>query len=69
MLDQVEILCTDVETYIPLIYETFARLSAEGASLDKIPVTFQEGIPAEDLAGRALVAWLALIRDDYSSAG
>ena len=63
-------MCTDVETYIPLIYETFARLLAEGVSLDKIPVTFQEGIPARRFRpGRALVAWLAWIRDDYPQRG
>ena len=29
-LDQVELLCTDKETYIPLIYEMFARLMPTG---------------------------------------
>jgi ATP-dependent helicase/nuclease subunit B len=69
-LDEVEVLCTDVATYAPLIYETFARLHADDASLDEIPVTFQEGIPARKFRpGRALSAWLAWIRDDYPQRG
>jgi hypothetical protein len=75
-LDQVELLCTNKETYIPLIYETFARLLPEprefaqllpdGANLENIPVTFQEGLPARRFRpGRALVAWLAWIREDF----
>jgi PD-(D/E)XK nuclease superfamily len=69
-LDQVELLCTDVETYIPLIYETFARLLPDDASLDDMPVTFQEGIPARRFRpGRALFAWLAWMRDDFPQRG
>ena len=45
-LDEVEVLCTDVATYVPLFYETFARLLSDDSSIDDIPVTFQEGIPA-----------------------
>ena len=59
-LDQVEILCTDVERYIPLIYETFARLLPESESLDKIPVTFQEGIPARRFRPGARHSWPGL---------
>ncbi len=65
-LDHVELLCTDKATYIPLIYETFPRLIVDDASDDDIPVTFQEGLPARRFRpGRALVAWLAWMRDDY----
>jgi ATP-dependent helicase/nuclease subunit B len=69
-LDEVEILCTDVETYVPLIYETFAVLLPENTSLDEMPVTFQEGIPARKFRpGRALVAWLAWIQNDFPQPG
>ncbi len=69
-LDQVEVLCTDVGTYVPLFYETFARLLPDDKSIDDIPVTFQEGIPARKFRpGRALVAWLAWVRDDFPQSG
>jgi RecB family exonuclease len=65
-LDQVEVLCTDVNTYVPLIYETFARVAPESATLDEIPVTLEGGIPArKSRPGRALVAWLSWIREDF----
>ena len=65
-LDQVEVLCTDVNTYVPLIYETFARLARASEPLDLIPVTFEGGIPArKSRPGRALVAWLSWIREDF----
>ena len=65
-LDEVELLTTDIDTYGPLVYETLAQLLPEGASLDDMPVTFQEGIPARKFRpGRALIAWLAWVRDDY----
>ncbi len=69
-LDEVEVLCSDVATYVPLIYDTFARLMPDEAGLDDIPVTFQEGIPARKFRpGRALVAWLAWVRDDFPQRG
>ncbi len=69
-LDQVEVLCTDVATYVPLIYETFAALLPDQASLDDIPVTFQEGIPARKLRpGRALIAWLDWTQSDFPQQG
>ena len=65
-LDEIEILVSDRLTYVPLIYETFARLLADGESVDDIPVTFQEGLSARQLRpGRALAAWLNWIADDY----
>ena len=65
-LDQVELLCTDVNTYVPLIYETFARLAPESAALDEIPVTFESGAPArKSRPGRALIAWLSWVREGY----
>ena len=57
-------------TYVPLIYETFARLMPDESGIDDIPVTFQEGIPARKFRpGRALVAWLAWVRDDFPQRG
>ncbi len=65
-LDQVEVLCTDRTTYLPLIYESFPRLQPDDAPEDDIPVTFQEGLPARRFRpGRALVAWLTWMRDDF----
>jgi hypothetical protein len=65
--DEVEILHTDAETYIPLIYELLARPDAE-LSLDYqgLPVTFAEGIPTRySKPGRALTAWMAWLREGY----
>src|SRR5262249_42646054 len=65
-LDQIENLVSDRQTYVPVIYETFARLLADGEGVDDIPVTFQEGLSARQLRpGRALAAWLTWIGDDY----
>ena len=65
-LDQVEVLCTDVNTYVPLIYETIARLAPESATLDQMPVTFEGGVSARNSRpGRALAAWLSWIREDF----
>jgi hypothetical protein len=66
-LDQVELLHTDKQTYVPLIFETFLRMTPHdheaGAS---VPVTFAEGIPAMYAKpGRALAGWIQWIREDY----
>jgi ATP-dependent helicase/nuclease subunit B len=64
--DEIEILVSDRLTYVPLIYETFARFLADGESVDDIPVTFQEGLTARQLRpGRALAAWLNWIEEDF----
>jgi PD-(D/E)XK nuclease superfamily len=69
-LDHVEVLCTDVGTYIPLIYDVFAGLLPDDASLDQMPATFQEGIPARKFRpGRALLAWLAWLGGDFPQNG
>ena len=69
-LDEVELLTTDIDAYGPLLYETLSRLMADGTNLDDMPVTFQEGIPARQFRpGRALIAWLAWVRDDYPQPG
>lgn len=66
-LDRVELLHTSPDTYIPLVFETFARLSGglEDYELE-LPVTFAEGIPARySRPGRALEAWISWIMDGY----
>jgi ATP-dependent helicase/nuclease subunit B len=65
--DDVELLHTNVETYVPLAYETFLALGPDGATLgDGLPVTFAEGIPCRySRPGRALAMWLAWIAEDY----
>lgn len=66
-LDQVEVLYTDAETYIPLIYETLAKLyPVEEASEEGLPVTFAQGLPSRySRPARALAAWLGWIRGGY----
>ena len=63
--DEVEILHTDAETYIPLIYELLIRPEAELTLDDQgLPVTFAEGIPTRySKPGRALTAWMAWLRE------
>jgi len=60
-LDQAELLCPDVETYVPLVYETLAALARDDARLDdELPATFAEGISARFFRpGRLLTAWAA----------
>ncbi len=63
--DQVEILHTDHATYVPLLYELTQSLVAE----DRIPVTFEEGIPVGySRPGRALAAWLDWQAEDLPQA-
>ncbi|HOJ58748.1 MAG TPA: PD-(D/E)XK nuclease family protein [bacterium] len=56
--DQVELIHTDAETYVPLIYELCERHG--------IPVTFADGIPTRySRPGRALKGWLRWIGEDF----
>ena len=65
-VDDVEILHTDAATYIPLIYGTARRYFSEPDRPEGVPVTFADGIPANlSRPGRALVAWLRWIQEDY----
>ena len=65
-LDDVEILHTDAETYVPLIYGTARRHFSESNRPGGVPVTFAEGIPANlSRPGRALIAWLHWIGEGY----
>ena len=69
-LDEVEVLHTDTETYVPLFYELAWRLQPETEDADKeLPITFAEGIPVRySRPGRALMAWLAWAADDFPQA-
>jgi len=68
--DEVEILHTDYETYVPLIYELLIRPEAEPTFGDQgLLVTFAEGIPTRySKPGRALTAWIVWLRDGYVQA-
>jgi ATP-dependent helicase/nuclease subunit B len=62
--DQVEIIHTDTETYVPLIYEIAARFIPEKGGM--LPVTFAEGVPVRySRPGRALRAWLEWVRGGF----
>jgi len=64
--DEVEVLHTDAETYVPLLYEVGTLLQQEGGAL---PLTFVEGLPARySRPGRALQAWLEWVRGDHPQA-
>jgi hypothetical protein len=68
--DQVEIVYTDPETYVPLLYETAFRFSADSDDSDDdrtVPVTFSDGIPIKySNPGRALAGWISWISEDFS---
>lgn len=62
--DEVEILHTDSATYVPLIHALAHRYSDPDGN--PVPVTFADGLPSLcSRPGRALVAWLNWIREDY----
>jgi ATP-dependent helicase/nuclease subunit B len=69
-LDDVEVLHTDFNTYVPLIYETMMSVIGDGeTSGEDLPVTFAEGIPAiYSRPGRALLTWIEWIANDYPQA-
>lgn len=66
-LDEVEVLHTDREVYVPLVYETLMQVLQDPKFDDaSLPVTFAEGIPAiYSRPGRALKAWMEWMRDDF----
>ena len=70
-LDQVEILYTDRGTYLPLLFELFARhFPLEKGDLDNLPATFSEGIPSVySRPGRALGAWARWAMDGHPVQG
>jgi hypothetical protein len=65
--DDVEVLHTDANTYVPLIYETMMTVVNDCDDIgDELPVTFAEGISTSySRPGRALIAWIDWIADDY----
>ncbi len=73
-LDQVEILHTDEQLYVPLILEQIAAwMSDQGENasriprLDELPVTFSEGLACVNTRpARALRGWLRWSQDDCS---
>jgi hypothetical protein len=69
-LDEVELLHTDTETYVPLVFETFMQLEPDPQFDDiSLPVTFAEGVPTRySRPGRALAAWMAWMRQDCPQA-
>ena len=63
-----EIIHTDADVYVPLVYAISRRYFyfSENERPDGIPVTFADGIPASlSRPGRALSAWLHWIAEDY----
>jgi ATP-dependent helicase/nuclease subunit B len=70
-LDDVELLYTDSQSYLPLVYELAWRLEPEPADVAQpqapagLKVTFAEGIPVRySRPGRALAAWLQWIGEE-----
>lgn len=61
--DEVEILVTDAEAYVPRLHELSRGLP--GQQGDAIPMNFADGLPARlSLPGRALRGWLDWLADD-----
>ena len=67
-LDQVELLHTDKQTYVPLVFETFLRMNPQASEAEaSVPVTFAEGIPSRYARpGKALAGWIQWIKEDYT---
>ncbi len=70
-LEQVELVHTSRETYLPLIYEQLqASLPQELLAGGELPVTFAEGVPSRfTRPGRALAAWLRWLEAGLDRAG
>ncbi|MFP4176203.1 MAG: PD-(D/E)XK nuclease family protein [Candidatus Brocadiia bacterium] len=71
-MDEVEILYTDADTYVPLIYEELGAILPEGVRFDDRPTgaTFAEGVPVSySRPGRGLRAWLEWWDDDFAQTG
>ncbi len=64
-LDQIEILYSDRETYLPLFYEIAQDIALPDEN-QSLPLTFADGIPARYAKpGRALMAWVDWIQNNY----
>jgi len=66
-LDQVEVIYSDQETYLPLLFEESVRLTRHhNNDPSDPPVTFADGIPTRfTRPGRALMAWVDFIREGF----
>jgi len=66
-LDEIELLHTDREVYVPLVYETLMQVLQDPKFDDaSLPVTFAEGIPSTySRPGRALVGWMEWMHGDF----
>lgn len=73
-LDEVEFVCTDSDTYGPLVRDALGRLadgrSDDGADSEEAPprfeATYADGLPVRlSRPGRALAAWLEWSRSDH----
>jgi RecB family exonuclease len=64
-LDEIELLTSDAETYVPLVYETLAALVGDDETADEdLPLTLSEGLPCRySRPGRLLAAWVAWLRE------
>ena len=63
-LDEVEVVHTDRDTYVPLLFETGLRLAPAGSPPESVPVAFADGLPARYFRpGRALTAWVGWVRE------
>ncbi len=63
-LDEVELLHTDYQTYVPAVLEILTFLFPGEA--EELPVTFSEGIPVlYSRPGRALLGWMAWIEEGF----
>ncbi len=66
--DEVEILYTDRDTYVPLTYEIASRLT-ENETGEALPATFADGVPARyGRPARALLGWLSWMCEGYPQA-
>lgn len=68
--DEVEILHTDYETYVHVIYEVMECLSLSfDIGSESLPITFTEGLPIRfSRPARALRTWIRWMSDDYPQA-
>ena len=64
--DDVELLHTDTDQYVSLVYEMISSLSGPGGEIgDELAVTFAEGIPCwYSRPGRALLGWIHWTSND-----
>jgi len=63
-LDRVELVHTDSESYVPLVYELLTRIAPDRTA--DLPVSFGEGLAVRCFRpGRALAAWVEWVRAGF----